>query len=251
MTTSPREWLIPPSGPVPDPRASRLTPATPIVVSDMDGTLATVETWRGVHAWILANHPSAAARRFITVRLPRVALAMAGLLDKEAFRARWLEEQAGLLAGLPEARLVELGEWVVSEHLWPARRQNAIDALEATAAAARAAWPGARLVLATGAYQQVADAFARRIGADVALGTPLEARDGIATGRLLRPTQSGEAKAAAVAGEAAGGEVVAAFGDTLADIPLLRLATRAVAVAPDRALRRAAAASGWEIIDDP
>ncbi len=120
----------------------------------------------------------------MTVRLPRVALAKAGLLDKEAFRARWMEDQARLLAGLPEGRLDEMGEWVVEHHLWPVRRQAAIDAVTAATAAARAAHPGARLILATGAYQPIGEAFARRIGADVALGTPLEVRDGVVTGEL-------------------------------------------------------------------
>ena len=45
---------------------------TAIVASDMDGTLTTAETWRGVHAWILAHRPSAAARRFVPLRLPAV-----------------------------------------------------------------------------------------------------------------------------------------------------------------------------------
>lgn len=223
--------------------------SSPVVVSDMDGTLATADTWRGVHAWTLANHPSTAARRFVRARLPRIALARAGFIDKEAFRARWIEEQAGLLGGLPGARLAELGEWVVERYLWPARRQAAVDAVLAAVVNARAADPGARLLLASGAFQPIADRFARRLGADVALGTPLEVRGDVATGALLRPTQAGEAKAAAVAAEAAGGEIVAAFGDTAADIPLLRLATRAVAVAPDAALRREAVARGWEILE--
>ena len=223
--------------------------SAPVVASDMDGTLATVDTWRGVHAWILEHHPSPAARRFVTVRLPRVMLAKAGLLDKEAFRARWLVDQARLLAGLPEARLEEMGEWVAEHHLWPVRRQAGIDAVTAAAAEARAAHPGARLVLATGAFQPIGDAFARRIGADVALGTPLVVRDGVATGELGMVVQAGEAKAAAVLDAAGGAEALAAFGDTVADIPLLRIAVRAVAVAPDRALRREAAARGWEILE--
>jgi phosphoserine phosphatase len=220
---------------------------TPVVVSDMDGTLASVETWRGVLTWIRAEYPSAAARRFVTVRLPRVVLAKAGILDKEAFRARWMADQAVLLRDLPEARLVEMAEWVVEHHLWPARRQSAIDAVALATATARAEHSGTRLLLATGAYRQLGEAFGRRIGADAALGTPLEVRDGIATGALSGPTASGEAKAAAVAAEAAGGEILAAFGDTVADIPLLRMAARAVAVAPDGALRREAAKT---LVDD-
>ena len=142
-----------------------------------------------------------------------------------------------------------MAEWVVGEHLWPTRRQAAIDAVRATAERARRDHAGARLVLATGAYQPLGEAFARRIGADVALGTPLELRDRLVTGSLAGPTASGEAKAAAVLAEAAGGEVLAAFGDTVADIPLLRLAMRSVAVAPDTGLRREAAARGWELLE--
>jgi phosphoserine phosphatase len=217
----------------------------------MDGTLATVDTWRGVLAWIREQHPSPAARRFVTVRLPRVALMKAGLANVEAFRARWLEDQAQLLRDLPAARLLEMGDWVTDSYLWPARRQAAVDAVAAAVAGARAATPGARLILATGAYQPVGDAFGRRIGADVVLGTPLVLRDNRATGKLGTQVQSGEAKAAAVRSVASGGEVIAAFGDSVADIPLLRLALRGVAVAPDAAMRREAVSRGWEILEGP
>jgi len=218
----------------------------PIVVSDMDGTLTTAETWRGVHQWILANAPSAAARRFITVRLPIVFLARSGLMNKERFRARWLEDQTKLLRGVPAEQLAAMGEWVVEHHLWPARRVAAVTAVQATHAAARQTEPTTELVLATGGYQPIAAAFAKRLGATIALGTPFEVIDGVATGKLAAPTQSGEEKARATQACAAGGRILAAFGDTAADIPLLKLADRAVAVAPDSALALEAARAGWE-----
>ena len=83
----------------------------------------------------------------------------------------------------------------------------------------------------------------------MALATPIEVVDGVLTGRTLAPTQSGTEKAAAVRSLAEGAEVIAAFGDTAADVPLLELATRPVAVAPDRRLRRVAAARGWDVIE--
>jgi putative phosphoserine phosphatase/1-acylglycerol-3-phosphate O-acyltransferase len=221
----------------------------PIVVTDMDGTLAEAETWRGILAWLAVNHPSPEASRFVTVRLPRIAFVKVFRRNKEAFRARWMEEQARLLAGLPEAEIDAMGVWVAKEHLWPTRREAALDVVRATADAVRAANPEGRLVLATGAYQPIADAFGRLVGADVALGTPLEIRDGIATGAVLAATQTGAQKAAAVRALAEGGEVVAAFGDTGADVPLLSLATRAVAVFPDQELRRAAPPRGWELLE--
>jgi phosphoserine phosphatase len=221
----------------------------PIVVSDMDGTLSTAETWRGVHAWILANRPSPAARRFVTMHLPQVILARYGVVDRERFRARWQVDHARLLRGVPAAQLVEFGEWVVAEFLWPARRQVAVDALTQAVRDARAADPAARVILATGAYQPIGDAFGRRIEADDTLGTPLEVRDGVATGGLAAPVQSGTQKAAAVRALADGNPVLVAFGDTAADIPLLELARRAVAVAPDGGLRQAAVDRGWEVLE--
>ena len=212
----------------------------------MDGTLTTAETWRGVHQWIRANYPSAAASRFITVRLPIVFLARSSLMNKERFRARWLEDQTKLLRGLPEAKLAAMGEWVVEHLLWPARRVAAVTAVQAALATARATNSNAELVLATGGYQPIAAAFAKKLGATIALGTPFEVANGIATGKLAAPTQSGEEKARAALACADGGRIVAAFGDTAADIPLLKLADRAVAVAPDRQLQRVAVAEGWE-----
>jgi HAD superfamily phosphoserine phosphatase-like hydrolase len=221
----------------------------PIIASDMDGTLSTAETWRGVHAWILGHHPSGAARRFVATQLPLIAIARTGLFDREAFRARWLRNHARLLRGVAATDLAGMGEWVVDRHLWPARRQPAIDALAAATREAREREPAVRLILASGAYQPIVDAFAARVGADLALGTPLETRDGAATGNLAAEVQAGRPKAAAVQAHAAGGSLLAAFGDTAADIPLLELAQRPVAVAPDAALRRVAIERGWEILD--
>ena len=217
-----------------------------VIVSDMDGTLTTAETWRGVLDWVKVNRPSGAAQRFVTVRLPHVILAKLGITNKERFRARWLSDLATLLRGATEAELNAMGEWVVEHYLWPARRTSGLTAV--ADAVARAATSGVQLLLATGGYQQVGDAFARRIGAVAALGTPLELVDGVATGRLAGATQSGEQKAAAVSRHAAGGDILVAFGDTAADIPLLAAAQRAVAVAPDKQLREEAARRGWEIV---
>ena len=221
----------------------------PLVVSDMDGTLATGDTWRGVHAWIRACYPSRDADRFVRVRMPSIVKARVFGIDKEGFRAHWQEDQARLLEGMDASRLDELAASVVDEHLWPSRRQLAVDAVHAALDQARAADPEARLILATGAWQPIAEAFARRLGADLALGTPLEVRDAAVTGRTVVPTQSGVQKAAAVRALAAGGSVVAAFGDTAADVPLLELAQRPVAVAPDRELRREAVRRGWDILE--
>ena len=75
--------------------------------------------------------------------------------------------------------------------------------------------------------------------------------DGRTTGRLVGRVGTGSLKADRVVALAAGAPVRAAYGDSLADVPLLDLAAEAVAVAPDRDLRPVAIARGWRILDDP
>jgi phosphoserine phosphatase len=123
-----------------------------------------------------------------------------------------------------------------------------LDAVDAAMQLARAADPEALLLVASGGYQPVVEAFARRLGA-IALGTPLELRDGVATGGLAGAVRSGRLKAEAVLREAGEGQILVAFGDTAADVPVLSLAARPVAVAPDAVLRRTALGRGWEIIE--
>jgi len=226
-----------------------IDPVPPAIVSDMDGTLSTVETWRGVQAWVEANYPSPAARRFVLTQMPFIVLARSGLYDGEAFRARWLRNHARLLKGVSEQGLNEMGAWVVDHHLWPARRMAAVEALAAAVDEARAADPQTVVILASGAYLPITEAFAARVGADMAIGTPFEIRDGMATGRLAAAVPTGPLKASSVRDRISDGQVLVAFGDTAADIPMLQLAQRAVAVAPDAGLRKAALERGWELLD--
>lgn len=215
----------------------------------MDGTLSTVETWRGVQAWVEANHPSPAARRFVLTQMPFIVLARSGVYDGEAFRARWLGNQARLLRGLPEAGLRDMAEWVVEHHLWPARRRVAIAALAAAVADAQPNDSKSVVVLASGAYLQISEAFAARIGADIAIGTPLEVEAGVATGRLADRVQTGPLKASAVRERVGDVPILTAFGDSAADIPMLELARHPVAVSPDSGLRRTAMSRGWELLE--
>ena len=220
-----------------------------VVVTDMDGTLTTADTWRGVLAWVKAHYPSRAADTFVRSRLHLVAIAKLGLGSKEAFRAAWFHDLSLLLTGMTEEQAADMCEYVVDAWLWPARREAGLTAVLAAFERARAADPTAELVLATGAFQGVADAFARRAGAQLAFGTPLEVQDGRLTGKIAGKVGSGAQKAAAIRVHAADRTIVAAFGDTAADIPMLQMAQRAVAIAPDRQLRRAAVAAGWEILE--
>ncbi|MDA8236958.1 MAG: haloacid dehalogenase-like hydrolase [Chloroflexi bacterium] len=225
-------------------------PAPRLVVADLEGTCTSGETWRGVGRWLVAHGRRGRYRRFLAPRLAALPLVRLGLVSRQAFRDRWIRDLARLLDGLGPDEVAEVAADIVGAVLWPARRAAVVEELEAAAAA------GARVVLASGTYEAVLAAFAERLSPGPAgpigiLGTPLEVRDGRTTGRLAGPIGTGERKAARVRALAGGASVVAAYGDSLADLPLLELAATPVVVAPDDELRPVAIARGWRVIEAP
>ncbi len=103
-------------------------------------------------------------------------------------------------------------------------------------------------MVASGTYTPIAERFAARLGAS-AIGTDLAYdAEGRATGRFAGTMGTGQEKVArlkAMLGEAT---LEVAYGDTMADVPMLSLATIGVVVHPDAALERVAVARGWRII---
>ena len=202
------------------------------MVADLEGTCTTGETWRAVGGWLTANGRRGRYRRFLVPRLAALPLVRLGLVSRQGFRDRWIRDLARLLAGLAPDDVARVAEEVVDGHLWPGRRVAVIAELEAVAAA------GARVAIASGTYQPVLDAFITRLkvgpaGQVTGLGTPLEIVAGRTTGRLAAPIGTGRRKADRVRAWSEGAPLAAAYGDSLADVPLLEMASEPVAVAPD------------------
>ncbi len=233
-----------------DPVPSTDLPAAwPFVVADLEGTCTAGETWRGVGRWLSANGRRGRYRRFLLPRLAALPLVRLGLVSRQAFRDRWIRDLARLLDDLSGEDLARVAEEVVEQTLWPGRRAGVIAELEGAAAG------GARVAVASGTYQPVLDAFVARLaggpaGPVAGLGTPLEMMDGRTTGRLAGRIGTGRRKADRVRAWAGGTSLAAAYGDSLADVPLLELAAVPVAVVPDTDLRSLAVARGWRILDD-
>lgn len=225
-------------------------PRAPLVVADLEGTCTRGETWRGVGRWLERHGRRGRYRRFLAPRVAVLPFVRLGVVSRQGFRERWIRDLARLLDGLTAGELEGVAADVVDDELWPRRRPAIVTALEAAAAG------GARVAIASGTYEPVVAAFVARLaagpaGAVVGLGTPLEMARGRTTGRLAGRVGTGRLKADRVATLAGGAPVREAYGDSLADLPLLDLAVEPVAVAPDRDLRPVALARGWRIIDDP
>ena len=210
------------------------------VVSDLEGTLTTGESWRAFGAFMKAHGRRARYALFFYSHLPGAMAARVGLINAQRYRERWFKNMTWVMQGFSVEEVEMLSAWI-ADALWHGRRTRVVAEMEQWRA------QGARLLIASGTYQRVADLFAARLGAE-AIGTPVDFdRHGRATGRLSSPVSTGQVKATRVRAWLGDDVLVAAYGDTEGDIPMLSLAQQPVANA---ALRTKALASGWRILDD-
>ncbi len=111
---------------------------------------------------------------------------------------------------------------------------------------------GRRAYIVTAASQELAEALARVLALDGAIGMRSEVREGVYTGRLAGPFTYRDGKAVAIR-ELAEREGIDlersyAYSDSESDLPMLRAVGNPVAVNPDAKLARIARAEGWRVM---
>ncbi len=226
------------------PAAAPHPTSTPVLAFfDVDNTLmrgASVfyvgrEAWRrGLISWrdiaLFAWHQF----RFLAVGENRSHLATAK------------ERALGLASGHTEEGLIALAHDIydkdIAPNLWP----------ETVALTREHLAKGHEVWLVTATPQLVADVIAERLGLTGAIGTKVEALDGVFTGALDGHVLHGEEKAI-VAREFArvrGADLAEcwAYSDSSNDIPLLTMAGNSVVVNPDAKLLAHAKANGWDVL---
>lgn len=191
-----------------------------LIIADMDSTMITVECIDEL-ADYAGLKPEIAA---ITER------AMRGELD---FRAA-LIERVGLLAGMPEATLVECR----MERVKLTRgARTLVQTMKAH---------GAYSVLVSGGFMPFAGPVGEAIGFDKVLANELEIRDGKLTGKVIEPIVDSAAKLETLKAEAAKHGLpladTLAVGDGANDIPMITSAGLGVGYYPHPAAAEAAAA---------
>jgi len=160
------------------------------------------------------------------------------------YKNEWMRDLLSLFRGLTVEQFQDMSTWVVENELWPKRRSLVIkelfDHLEA----------GRRVVIMTGMYEPLLMALLQRLPGMEAIGTPLFFDDGRFTGELSGDFNVGERKRAQLQKFARNGKIFCAYGDTISDVPMLEMGEQAVAVHPDKGLKRLAAARNWRILVD-
>ena len=150
-----------------------------------------------------------------------------------------------LLAGRSAADLHSLAESVVRRmqpRIWPETRSLLQAHLDA----------GHEVHLISATPDFLAQELAAALGATGGIGSGLEIRNGVFTGRFTDGTMHGPAKALAaerlMRDNGCEPADCYAYSDSAHDLPLLRAVGTPVAVNPDRALERQARAEGWRVL---
>ncbi len=214
------------------------------VAFDMEGTLSAGVTWRGIRDYLVAHGQKDLFRQFIRSQILRLPLYYLGLINRQKFREEWLRQLLRLFSGMSRDAFDEVSEWVVAHELWPQRRANVIEELQAHRAAGR------RVVVVSGLIEPMLVRFAGRLDC-VSIGTPLLYDGDVFTGETDGPFLTGQLKAARLGPFTdPSGRIEAAYGDTYGDVAMLEMSRQPTAVAPEARLARVALANGWRILSD-
>ena len=220
----------------------RLGNHTTCVAFDVEGTLTEGTAWEGVRNYLIENGDEARYKAFQKRMTPRYLLYRLNLGNRQAFRNDWITGILALLEGKELVELQALGRRIVSENLWPRRREDIVQELALHQDAGR------QIILVSGQFQPFLDAFVEYVGADVGIGTPGSWQGSRFSGGLAAPFTIGERKAKLLQQLLDGRRLIAAYGDTGPDAPMLAMSDQPTAVYPDSQLLRTAQERGWRVV---
>jgi len=159
-----------------------------------------------------------------------------------------IKDQAlSLIAGASREEMQNLMQKVwdkeIKREVWP----EMVDIVQHHLDQGREVW------LLTASPQELGELIAKNIGATGALGTVVEHKDGVMTGKLVGVPLHGVEKAKAARKLAKDRHLSLrrswAYSDSRNDLPLLSLVKHPVAVNPDKILRRHAQLANWQILN--
>ncbi len=213
---------------------------------DIDGTLTT-----GGKLWYpLVKSPDVPAWRrawLYATAYPHYMLSYRGWVSQAHFRDRWVRMMAWLTTGWTREQVQALSAHIVDDVLLTHLREDMVALLHEHRA------EGRPTILVSTMFGCIVRTFNEHVGAETALGSEVEFRGDVSTGRIVGQTCSGERKAAFVKRYLAEHHPqisladCVAYADSHSDISFLASVGHPVAVYPDDEMRAAAQSRGWPI----
>jgi len=218
---------------------------------DVDGTLTSERTWKGIMDYFTRNHLRRGMHlAFLGVHYPLYYLRRLGLISESAFRSPWAAHLAWFVRGYTPRQAEPVWEWAVERFLAQYWRENSLQLLKEHLEA------GDLVMLVSAAPLPLVQHIARELGAHHSAGTRFELRGGRYTGRAIPPVVIDEGKAqaaqAVLQAHSLSVDLPASFSyaDSISDHSFLEMVGHPVAVYPDNALRLLATQRGWTIFPE-
>ena len=210
---------------------------------DVDGTLVSTNLVHPTVFYLLnQGTPVQTLGRLGRALWKAPAMVAAELYDRRTFN----ELLFSSYGGMSEDRLLMLAdeafEKVIKAALYPGARELVLRARDQ-----------GEVVLISGALDFIVQRLCDHLGATGIIANRLELKDGVATGKLLKPVVAGPEKARLIRDHArAGGHDLDdcfAFSDSYYDLPMLSVVGHPAAVNPDKRLALLAKAYSWPSFD--
>lgn len=215
---------------------------------DIDGTLTSQRTWKGYLDFFKQRKIKRGTHlAFLAVHYPLYFMRRMGLISETAFRRPWASHLAWYVGGMSAGETEAVWDYSVKalEGSWQPESRRALEAhLQA----------GDLVMLVSSGPYPMVERIAAELGVEHFIGTRLETRDGVFTGRSVEPVVIDENKVSTALAYLEGGQLACdlshsfAYADSTTDLPLLEMVGNPVAAYPDEGLRRIAAERGWKII---
>jgi HAD superfamily hydrolase (TIGR01490 family) len=211
---------------------------------DVDGTLVSTNLVHPTLFYLLNQAtPVATLKKIGSAILRAPSLAIAELVDRRTFN----EMLFSSYEGMSEDRMVLLADEAFDTVIKPSLYRSGLDLVEKSREA------GHEIVLVSGALDVILALLAKHIGGATIIGNRLEMKDGIATGKLLKPVVAGPEKARVIREHARSKgydlDECFAFSDSYSDVPMLSVVGHPAAVNPDKRLALLAKAYSWPTFD--
>lgn len=211
---------------------------------DVDGTLTRTNLVHPLVFYMLnQQNPLRAVGRLAKAAVSAPALFASEQVDRGTFNELLFKGYAGM----SEDRLLELADEAFDSVIRPSLYKDGLSLVK------RAKQAGHRVVLVSGSPDFLLERLGRMIDADDVIGNRLEFRDGLATGRILKPLVAGPEKAKLIKDHAKkhGFDLdrCAAYSDSMSDVPMLSVVGRPAAVNPDFRLKMLARTHRWPILE--
>jgi putative phosphoserine phosphatase/1-acylglycerol-3-phosphate O-acyltransferase len=218
---------------------------------DIDGTLTLERTWKGPMSYFLQHGLRRGTHfAFLAIHYPLYYLRRLRLISEGAFRSPWAAHLAWYVRGYSVEQSQEVWDWAVERYLSRFWRQDTRQILDQHRQA------GKELFLVSSGPLPMVERIARELGAQHAIGTHFEVKNGRYTGRALPPVVIDTFKASATQDYIRDRNLAIdlpssyAYADAISDLHLLEMVGHPVVVYPDPGLRAIAVQRGWQIFPE-